>query len=261
MARNGKNKGKGKGKGKGQKTRVPRLVKGTTQFASLTETYDIGPLDANTGNKISIAGLVGFPRAQAVARNYGLYRIAKIDLEIKPVFDTFIPGATPVAGPTSVPYLYWQIVRDGDYPTAPTTLYFEQRGSKPIRLDDKIINLDWKPNALIDVAPGLAGVPNNGSIKMTPWLSADASNGAGWLPNATPHYGMVFAAFCSGIGAYKVMTAVMKVHYQFKQAHTQGAVTDGGVPIYDATPTGYTEFFDASGNSLDNPHRSPSHFI
>ena len=77
---------------------------------------------------------------------------------------------------------------------------------------------------------------------MTPWLSADASSGAGWLPNATPHYGVVFAAFCSGVGAYKVMTAVMKVHYQFKQAHTQGAVTDGGVPIHDATPTGYTEF-------------------
>ena len=150
-----------------------------------------------------------------------MYRIAKIDLEIKPVFDTYIPGAAPVAGPTSVPYLYWQIVRDGDYPTAPTNLYFEQRGSKPIRLDDKIIKVGWKPNALTDVQGGL-GSPTNGNIKMTPWLSADASGGAGWLPNATPHYGVVFAAFCSGVGAYKVMTAVMKVHYQFKQAHTQG---------------------------------------
>ena len=72
-----KNKSKGKGK-KGRKT-APRLVKGTTQFASLTETYDLGPLDANTGTKVAIAGLVGFPRAQAVARNYGMYRIAKID--------------------------------------------------------------------------------------------------------------------------------------------------------------------------------------
>ena len=76
-----------------------------------------------------------------------MYRIAKIDLEIKPVFDTYIPGAAPVAGPTSIPYLYWQIVRDSDYPTAPTNLYFEQRGSKPIRLDDKIIKFGWKPNA------------------------------------------------------------------------------------------------------------------
>ena len=38
-----KNKSKGKGK-KGRKTRAPRLVKGTTQFASLTETYDLGRL-------------------------------------------------------------------------------------------------------------------------------------------------------------------------------------------------------------------------
>ena len=53
------------------------------------------------------------------------------------------------------------------------------------------------------------------------------------------------------------MTAVMKVHYQFKQAHTGGR--HGGVPIHDATPVGYTEFFDASGNSLDNPLGSPSH--
>ena len=55
-----KNKSKGKGK-KGRKTRVPRLVKGTTQFASLTETYDLGALDANTGTKVAVAGLVGFP--------------------------------------------------------------------------------------------------------------------------------------------------------------------------------------------------------
>ena len=84
--------------------------------------------------------------------------------EIKPVFDTYIPGAAPVAGPTSIPYLYWQIVRDGDYPTAPTNLYFEQRGSKPIRLDDKIIKVGWKPNALTDVQGGL-GSPTNGNIR------------------------------------------------------------------------------------------------
>ena len=251
-----KNKSKGKGK-KGRKTRAPRLVKGTTQFASLTETYDLGPLDANTGTKVAIAGLVGFPRAQAVARNYGMYRIAKIDLEIKPVFDTYIPGAAPVAGPTSVPYLYWQIVRDGDYPTAPTNLYFEQRGSKPIRLDDKIIKFGWKPNALTDVQGGL-GSPNNGNIKMTPWLSADASSGAGWLPNATPHYGVVFAAFCSGVGAYKVMTAVMKVHYQFKQAHTGGRHRRW-CSHSRCDACWLYRVFDASGNSLDNPLGSPSH--
>lgn len=238
-------------KGRGLKSRVPRLIKGASQYANIVETYKVGPVKANVGQKISVAGLTGFLRAQALARQFQLYRIAKVELDIKPIYDTYLPGAAPVAGPTSVPYFYWQMVRDGDYPTTPLVGYFEQRGSKPQRLDDKIIKINWKPNTLLEVSGG-AFAANNGNVKMTPWLSCDASQGAAWSPNATPHHGMVLAAYCSGTGDYFVMDITMRVHYQFKKPHAQDAQT-GGPALNDCTPTGYLEIFDASGNSLDNP--------
>ena len=229
---------------------VPNLLKGSNQFASCQETYNIGIVNTNTIQKITVGGLLGFTRAQAIARQYQLYRIARIELQLKPLYDTYIPGAASAA-PLTVPQLYYSIIRDGDFPTVGTNVYFERRGCKPIRFDDKIQKLSWKPNALMEVSGG-AFASNNGQVKMTPWLSCDATQGVAWSPNETPHYGMALAAFTTLANPavqVPVMDVTMTVHFQFKKAHQQLETT--GVPVVDQTPQGYIEYFDASGNSLD----------
>lgn len=256
-------KSKGKGKGKNRKTKVPRLVK-DSQFAQLSETYNKGTLFANKPVSVIIGGLDGNLRAQSVARQYQLYRISKVEIKCKPLYDTYIPGAVTALAPLTVPEFYYSIVRDGDYPTAPTTVYFERRGCKPQRLDDKIITRTYKPNALLEVSGG-SFQQNNGQVKMTPWLSCDAQQGIAWSPNLTPHHGIVFGAFCltnpANADAVPVMTVSITIHYQFKKPHQQLEGT-GGFPCVNIAPTGYQEQFDASGNSLDgHTHISPSHLV
>lgn len=224
-----------------------------SQFAKIQETLNVGLCDINVAQKISIAGLGGFARAQAVARQFQLYRISKVELQIKPLYDTFIPAATPLVGPATVPEFYWSMIRDGDYPTTATNVYFERRGCKPIRMDDKIIKLSFRPNTLLQTA-GAAFAPNNGSVKMTPWLSCDATQGVSWSPNLTTHYGMCILAVSALLNpavSNPGYNLSMTIHYEFKKPHQQFDAS--GPAVRDVTPVGYQELFDASGNSLDNP--------
>lgn len=243
-----------------KKSVVPRLVQSNSQFAQMSETYNKGVLYANKAVSVIIGGLDGNLRAQAVARQYQLYRISKVEIKCKPLYDTYIPGAAPTVGPLTVPEFYYSIVRDGDYPTAPTTVYFERRGCKPKRLDDKIVNIDYKPNALLEVSGGTFQI-NNGQVKMTPWLSCDSQQGIAWSPNLTPHHGVVFGAFCTtnppAVDTVPIMTVSITIHYQFKKPHQQLEGNDG-FTCENIAPTGYQEQFDASGNSLDGHTHSPS---
>lgn len=236
-----------------RRTRVPRLIK-DSQYANIQETYNVGLINANNAGRLTVAGLSGFVRAQNIARQFQLYRISHIELNCKPLYDTFIPGAVPVVGPATVPQFYYSIVRDGDFPSNATNVYFERRGCKPIRFDDKPIIVKWKPNVTLQVGQAGTQQPRVGNMKMTPWLSCDRTQGIDWTPDDTYHYGICFAAFTSLVnpaGDNPIMQVTMTVHYQFKKPHQQ--LDSSGPLVRDLTPTGYIELFDASGNSLDKP--------
>lgn len=231
---------------------VPRLVN-NSQMAKVVEYLPETVLSANTPTRITISGLLASVRAEQVGRQYAFYRISKILMKIKPVYDTYSPGIAPTgSNPGAVPYFFYSMVRDGDYAAAPTTHYFEQRGSKPIRLDDKIVNVGWKPNVLIQTDSGLAGLQTN--IKMTPWLSCDSSNGAAWNPSAVPHHGLIMAAYAAagGSGNGVVAKVSVEIHYEFKGAHAQVSTTEGDVSTVDLlAPVSKAEpVYDVSGNEI-----------
>ena len=97
--------------------RNTQMVGGPNTATVSYTTNDL--LDENTYYTVQVPGLDTEPandnRVINVAKNYALYRIAKVVVKFTPKFDTYLPGAViPGANPVEVPYLYWTMNRFGD---------------------------------------------------------------------------------------------------------------------------------------------------
>lgn len=199
------------------KKRAYRKRAGAGQFATVVETLPTQAINLNTPYIISKAGITGV-RAPVEAQLFGFYRIAKIIIKHKPLFDTYstsLPGAGN--GPNSVPTLYWKMNRYGDAPPAFNGNYLRSLGSKPIRFDDNEYTISYKPNMLM---VGADNAGNNASqIKMTPWISTDEipQNGNFALSTAE-HFGHLLYVEGGGSGTADgaVGTYDVTVIYQFK---------------------------------------------
>lgn len=196
-------------------------VVGGPNTATCTLTSTPVQFQENTYYQVNIAGLnpLNPGRQLEIAKNYALYRIARIVCKFTPKFDTFIPNAvTPGSGPTEVPYFYWVMNRYGDLPVAPIaqSSYFTQQGAKPVRFDDKTITIAYKPNILIPSGAG-AGVGNQ--VKITPWLTTDNRVlDQQWTASDVNHFGIVFAVVggASGTGTGLVGAFECTIYYQYK---------------------------------------------
>lgn len=220
-------------------------------------------LDQNTYYTIQIPGIDVDPandnRVIAVAKNYALYRIAKIVVKFTPKFDTYIPGATiPGANPVEVPYLYWTMNRFGDVLGGPVfdQGYFEQQGAKPIRFDDKSVTVSFRPNILLG---NLANAGVGPQIKMTPWLSTDqAAENQAWLQSSVDHYGITFgvAGAASGSATGPCGSFQVTVYYQFKNPLVNLGVGDTEISTVEKVKhkgAGYKLVtLDLSGNRITN---------
>jgi len=175
---------------------------------------------ANTPYIISVGGITG-ARAQAVAEQFGLYRISRISYKFKPNLDTFDGNNNAANGPVTVPTLYWKMNRFADAPAAFNATDLKALGSKPIRFDDKQISISYKPNILTGIAT--AG-DNSGSLKMTPWLNTDAAPDTGTFAiSDTEHYGHFHVVECAmaGNGSLPVGTFDATIYYEFKNPRTK----------------------------------------
>lgn len=213
-------------------TRVPRLLKNPNE-AKVVETLVLGNLLVNTPTKIQLKGFTGCDRAQSIARQFDMYRVSKIELEVRPFYDSYTNTGTlggTVAG--SVPRMFFTLCRSGDYPAAPTETYFAERGCKARSLD-KPFTYSFKPNAIAKVDQ--TSTISAGNIKMTPWLSCDNTTGSSWTPDTTLLNGGVLGAFAltGGAGNGAIAELLMRVHFEFKGAHVQSSATEGGEPIVD----------------------------
>jgi len=225
-----------------------RMVKRNTNFvggpntAKVTETYNLGNIVSNNPYLFIKAGITPGNRAATTAPNFGLYRIARITFTLRPFYDTYTPNLGQAGGgqignqPTAVPYLYWKINRYGDAPAGFGAQYLRDQGSKPIRLDDKIVTWSYRPNIL--VADALAGAAVSGQVKMTPWLSTDiAPQDAAFALSTTDHYGHLL--YVEGAAAGNAQPVIgqleAKVVYEFK--NPRGVNETPGV--------------DASGNPIN----------
>lgn len=193
------------------------------------------PLTTNQINGYFNYSLSSCDRAVQVARAYQLYRIKRVTVEVRPMFDTFItPGAVPSG---SVPYLYYLI--DKGFNNNSQIFNFNSMrdaGCKPIRMDDKTIRVSFTPhvaNAVYDsgITPGgVPGAPGSGLYARpvkAPWLQTNANANQlsslgpfqAWAPSSIDHRGIIIGAeqvtvAPSGASQY-LMT--FKVHFQFKK--------------------------------------------
>lgn len=203
------------------KRRVPRTLrtnKGPENTAKIIETMPKMTLLANGGYQFQLAGILG-SRAQALAQQYGLYRISKISFRYKPLSDTFVsnPGFIGGNGAASIPYLLWKMNRFADNPAVITADNLRAMGAKPVRLDDKTYTLAYRPNIIVDTAAATGA--QSGQIKMTPWLNTDdAPMTPGFNPSTTYHYGHFFYIQCAmnGTGTDPVAELEITAHYEFK---------------------------------------------
>lgn len=190
---------------------------GGPNTCKVIETLPLQAVALNTPYLFLKAGITGV-RAPAIAKEFGLYRIAKIIYTYKPLFDTYsssLPGTGNA--PNSLPQLYWKMNRYGDFPAAFNGEYMRALGARPYKLDDKNVTIAYKPS-ILQVQANTAG-QTAASIKMTPWLSTDDTP----LDNlftlsTTDHFGHTLFVEGGGAGSANgpVATMDIKVIYEFK---------------------------------------------
>lgn len=195
--------------------------------AKVVEFFDLGPFEANVAHDFVLSGIVPAiagvaTRAAVVAPAYGLYRVAQIEYKIKPRFDTYLPGANPGGdAPVEIPVMYWKMNRYGDAPVGFNYYDLQSLGAKPVRLDDKILTIKYKPNTL-QANAGAAAVAQqggSGAVKITPWLSTDTeADDNAFALSTTNHYGhmMYIEAAAAGDATPVICEIVARVVYEFK---------------------------------------------
>jgi len=206
--------------------RVPNNIRELerTNYARVSETAVLqGPggsqiLNTNTiYSVVSALNKATTARAQLVAREFQEFRITKVVFRFKPLFDTFLAGASTSG--TAAPQLYMYVNRDGDVSGDSTAMI--RMGINPISLaKDGNKTMTWKPSVVYPSDTGLASI-----IKTSPWLNCQNQNngtGGGFTPNATEHYGLVFnARLLDATGAaptdVAVGTAEIETFYEFRR--------------------------------------------
>lgn len=199
---------------------------GGPNTCKVIETLPSISLNLNTPYLITKAGITG-TRAPAIAKEFGLYRIAMIKFTHRPLFDTYSSSLAGTGNsPNSVPTLYWKMNRYGDNPAAFDGDYMRALGSKPFRLDDKNVVVRYKPNTLM--AQDNAAGPTTASIKITPWLSTDDTpQDQAFTLSTAEHFGHTL--FIEGGGAGNAQGPVcnmdVQIVYEFKNPRSVVATT------------------------------------
>lgn len=222
---------------KARKTRVPRsLGMRSRDIASCSDTLALSSIMPNTPYSLVNIALTNSIRAKTIAQGYQFYRIARVDVQWKPQFDTFTAGGT-----SSAPNLYYMVDKANTFPFNATVDTLKQAGAKPVRLDERIITRSFKP------AVHVGSDDNNGGavpvletaalIKVSPWITTNANAGQGttlWAPNSVDHRGLIFVVEQQATApAASVCTVELTVHYEFKKPLWIGAGQEPTVQVID----------------------------
>lgn len=213
--------------------RVPRAPRAPpSQIARCIETTEA---DEVSGQMYSLynLNLTQFSRALTIAKGYQFFRISKVEMVFVPQYDTFDAN-----GPTRVPHLYWQIDRLKQLQYSNTYKQLEKLGSKPHRLDDKMVRFSYKPSVLVGVLDAQAVATTQfDNYKISPWLNCRDMNTIGaWVANGTDHTGVVW--YVDAQGANPVPFRIeRRIHFEFKKPATDVTVAeDINNPAQEAFP-------------------------
>jgi len=184
--------------GRGRSTRP--VGKRVVEFASAKQVLNLMDDSVNTLYTVDDVNLSQFDRLSAIARCYQYYRITKIEMKFKPYWDTYVSTGGPGSTGT-VPYFHY-LVDTGEVliPVAGPPGFNEIRdaGAKPIRFDEKTINVVWRPRVPQIVAGNSSPTPGlayQAMTKFSPWLTTNnAANEdpVGWAPSTVPHKGLYY---------------------------------------------------------------------
>lgn len=203
---------------------------GGPNTCKVIETIPAIAINLNTPYIINKAGITG-TRASAIAKEFGLYRIAKLIFTYRPLFDTYSSSLAGTGNsPNSLPTLYWKLNRYGDVPAGFTGDYMRSLGAKPNRLDDKNVVVAYKPN-ILNVQNNFAGNTAAG-VKMTPWLSTDDTpQDNNFTLSTAQHQG--HSLFVEGGGAGTALGTCclmdVKIVYEFKNPRVVAVSSDSSV--------------------------------
>jgi len=164
--------------------------------------------------------LLQFDRAVQVAQAYQHFRIKKVTLKIKPNIDTFFTSQQPGGvAQANKPSFYYLIDKSGSMIQSPTLEMLKQAGCKPHRLDEKPINISWRPSVLTGTAVSAGGVMAGDMYRVSPWLSTsrDPLGVSGWVPNNSLHQGIFFYAETNNADLGVSYTIDIEVQFQFKK--------------------------------------------
>lgn len=184
-------------------------------------------------------------RASTVAQAYQYYRIARVNVKIKPLYDTFTAtGATSL----SVPTVYWMIDRSYQFAGNTTISVLKSSGAKPHRLDDKQLTFSFIPSiTAMDVsAPSTTAFPPSagqtgpvvqaGRYSLRPWLPTNGNaftslGTATWIANTIDHGGFVIGIEQANVVSTTTPVCEIEfvVEFEFKKRLWSTAPSDSRV--------------------------------
>lgn len=233
--------------GRGMRRRGRVQYKGklaNSEFASAKQTLQLNNDNVNVLYTLYDMQLNQFDRLKQIARAYQYYRITKIELKLKPFADTFTN-----AGGNSVPYLFWLIDRNESFNFSGSAFQdLRDSGAKPIRFDEKTVNIRWKPSVLQTIPNDQFNPPLTQTFmnsRVSPWLPTNRYAGAEvainqWDCSIVPHRGLVYGVQQDLSTTPWQYGTEITMHVQFKKPGIQATEIPPGVEVVKATPKDMT---------------------
>lgn len=176
-----------------------------------------GTFQPNTMYNLITTQLIDYQRAVQVAQAYQHYRITKVALTFKPLYDTFVGQTAAMTKPN----LYYMLDKSGSIPTNINLEGLKQMGARPIQLDEKNLTRSWKPTVLessmVVGGPGPAGTSPSKYVT-SPWLSCNANvtSPGVFVASGVDHLG-IYWWVDQTISTGYAYTCEVEVQFQFKK--------------------------------------------
>lgn len=216
---------------------IRRRAAGGVEFASAKQTLQLNEDPVNQVLRLDNINLSQFDRLTQIARAYQYFRITKIEMKFKPLQDTFL--ATGAIGSTgSVPYFYW-LINKSDSLQVNSFNAMRDAGAKPLRFDDKTVNVKWVPSVAQGVALSEPNITTSyATYRNAPWLSTNQNvmlpgGSSTWAASTVPHQGLIYGVQQDYLPSETQLFygVEITVHTQFKKPLQFSLPTDGAVAI------------------------------
>lgn len=189
-----------------------KKITNVPDVASCSVSFQVSGVYTNTAYNYETFRLSDSDRASAIARGYQQYRICNVRVTWKPLYDTYAPGVTQTK-----PVLYYIVDRARAVADNFTISTLKEMGVRPRALDEKPIQVHFKPGVLLDSDTATAPAS---LVRYAPWLSTNANTtvaGASWGPSAVNHEGIKFFIESADGGTSTPVQLTLEYQIQFKK--------------------------------------------